>query len=136
MALFGWPQLKVELDVTVGGALGDISAYVTELGSWTKEALVEELTAVGDSTDRWAAVGFTQKAPIELTGPYDDTAAKLVAICRANLGNTLTLQLTFDLGTAQDVETVECIVQKIERTPARKAFTQFKVTLQPTGAIS
>lgn len=136
MALFGFPNLKIELDVSSGGALGDISAYVTSIGAWTKEALVEELTAAGDTTDRWAAIGFTQKSEITLEGPYDDVAAKLVAIGKANLGNTLTLQLTFDLGTASDVETCECIVSKVERLAAVKKLTQFKITLRPTGAVT
>lgn len=136
MALKGWPELKVELDVAVGGALGDLSPYITAIGPWTKESLVEEITSAGDTTDRHAAIGFIQKSPIELSGPYDDVAAKLVAIGRANLGNTLTLQLTFDGATAADVETCEVIVNKVERAPSSKAFTQFKLTLIPTGAVT
>lgn len=132
----GWPQLKLELDVSVGGALGDMSAYVTEVGGWTKEALVEELTAAGDVTDRWAAVGFTMKAPITWQGPYDNTASKFVAVCLANLGGQLTMQQTFDLGVATDVETCEVIVQKIERVPKRKGLIDVKVTFQPTGAVT
>lgn len=136
MTLFGFPDFKIELDVAEAGALGDISAYVTDFGGFSLEALVEEITAAGDDTDRWAALGFTQKSAITLGGPYDSTAAKLVAICSANLGKTLTLQMTFDGATAADVQAVETIVNKVERNPSKGKFTAFAVTLQPTGAIS
>lgn len=136
MAIFGFPNLKIELDATVGGALTDISAYVTEINGYDLESLVEEITAAGDTTDRWAAIGFTQKSPIELTCPYDDTASKAVAILRANLGGQLTLKLTFDTGTNADTKTVEIIVNKLSRQPASKALTKLVATLQPTGAVT
>lgn len=136
MTVFGWPNLKIELDVSEGGALGDMSAYVTELGGWSKEAIVEEITGAGASVDSWAAVGITKKAEIVLTGPYDDIATKLVAVTKAGLGETRTLQLTFDVGTAADVEIVETIITKIERNATRDALHQYSVTLRPTGAIT
>lgn len=136
MALMGWPQLKIELDESVGGSLGDISAYVTSINGYSLEYLVEELTAAGDSTDRWAAIGFTQKADVVLKGPYDNTSNKLVDIARRCGGGQLTLQLTFDLGTAADVEAVEVLVQKVVRIPKPKGLTDVEVTLKPTGAIS
>ena len=136
MTLYGFPDLKIELDVSSGGALGDISAYVTSINGWTKEALLEELTGAGDDDDRWGAIGFTSKSEVVLEGPYDDTASKFVAITKAGLGETRTLQLTFDGATATDVETVETIIQKVERLPAVRALTKYRVTLRPTGAVS
>ena len=73
MATFGFPDLKIELDTTEGGSLGDMSAYVTEISGWSKESLTEEITAAGDSADRWAKVGTVKKGEIVLTGPYDNT---------------------------------------------------------------
>ena len=138
MAVFGFPDLKIELDVGTGGALGDISAYVTEIGGYSKEAVLQELTAAGDDDDRWGAVGITRKSEIVLTGPYDNTANKLVAITKAAaaLGGLRTLQLTFDGDTGADVETVECLIMKVERNPARDTLHNYVVTLRPTGAVS
>ena len=138
MALFGYPDLKIELDKTEGGALEDISIYVTEISGWSKEAIVQEITGAGDTVDRWAKVGIVKKGEIVLTGPYDDTADKLVNMTKdaSDLGETRTLALTFDGATAADVETVECIIQKVDRNPSRDALHQYSVTLRPTGAIS
>lgn len=138
MAVFGFPKLKIELDVSSGGSLGDMSAYVTEISGWSKEAVLEEITSAADANDRWAAVGITRKSEITLTGPYDDTSAKLVHSTKdaSDLGETRTLQLTFDVGTAADVETVEAIIMKVERNPSRDALHAYSVTLRPTGAVS
>lgn len=138
MGLFGFPDLKIELDDNTGGTLQDISAYVTEISGWSKEQIIQEITAAGDSDDRWANVGITRKGEIVLTGPYDDTANKLVDITKvaSDLGQTRTLQLTFDGATAADVETVEAIIMKVERNPSRDALHNYSVTLRPTGAVT
>ena len=52
MGLEAFPDLKIEIDDAVAGSLVDISAYVTEIGSYTVEKSVEEITAAGDDTDR------------------------------------------------------------------------------------
>lgn len=136
MAQFGFPDLKIELDVSEGGALGDISAYVTSINGWSREALLEEITAAGDNDDRWGKVGLLQKSDVVLTGPYDNTASKLVAITKGAEGEQRTLQLTFDGATAADVESVETFINKVERNPSKGALHAYVVTLKPTGAIS
>lgn len=136
MALFGFPDLKIELDIAVGGALGDISAYVTTIGGWSREALLEEITAAGDNDDRWASVGLLQKSTIPLTGPYNDAAGGLVAITKGGEGGQRTLQLTFDGATAADVEQCETLINKVERNPSKGTLHAYIVTLRPTGAIS
>ena len=100
MALKGFPALKVQLDITAGGALQDISAYVTEINGFTVEQVLEEISAAGDASDRWAAVGFEQKQEITLAGPYDDAATGLFGITKNGEGETRTLELTFDLAGA------------------------------------
>lgn len=137
MPQYSYPELKIELDTTTGGALVDISKYVTSINGWSKERLAEELTGAGESTDRWGDVGFTMKGEVVLTGPYDDTAAGLVVVTRAwNDGLERTLQLTFDVGVAADVETVECLLIKVERNPKRGGMTEWVATLRPTGAVT
>lgn len=135
MALSGFPDLKIELDASVGGALTDISAYVTEINGYTVEQVLEELTAAGDATDRWAKVGFEQKSEIVLTGPYDDQANSLVALTLDGEGETRTLKLTFDAG-ATDTRQVETIIRSTQRNPSRGAFHGYVLTLRPTGAVT
>jgi len=136
MPNFAFPDLKVELDDGVP-TLRDITAFVTAINGYSKERIIEEVSAAGDSTDRWKGIGFEAKAEIELSGPYDDTALGLVAITKAwNDDAARTLQITFDGAGALDVETVECILKRTQRNPARGQFHQYIVTLQPTGAIT
>ena len=135
MPLEGFPDLKIELDASVGGALTDISAYVTEINGYTVEQILEELSAAGDATDRWAAVGFEQKSEIVLSGPYDDQANSLVAITLDGEGGLRTLKLTFD-AAASDTRQVECLIRSTERAPSRGAFHKYTLTLRPTGAVT
>ena len=138
MALFGFPDLKIELDDDSGGTLKDISAYVTEISGYSKEAIVEEITAAGDSDDRWGWTNLVKKGEVVLTGPYDNTVDKLVDITKvaSDLGQTRTLQLSFDAAVGADVETVEAIIMKVERNPSRDSLHAYSVTLRPTGAVS
>ena len=135
MPLEGFPDLKIEIDDTVGGALKDISAYVTEIGNYTVEEILEELTSAGDSTDRWAATGIEQKSEITLKGPYDDQANSLVALTLDGEGELRTLKLTFD-AAASDTRQVECLIKSTERAPTRGAFHGYAITLRPTGAVT
>ena len=138
MVRFGFPDLKIELDDDAAGTLQDISAFVTEISDRTIEAILEEITAAGDSVDNWAAVAITKKGEITLTGPYDNTAAKLVLITNqaGDVGQTRTLQLTYDGATAADVLIVECIIKSTSHNASRDALHAYSVILQPTGVIT
>lgn len=138
MARFGFPDLKIELDVSSGGALGDLTLFVTEISDRSIEAILEEITSAGDSVDRWAAVGITKKGEITLTGPYDNTTDKLVLITNqaGDVGETRTLKLTYDGATAADVLIVETIIKSTGHNASRDALHAYSVVLQPTGAIT
>ncbi len=138
MARFGFPDLKIELDESTGGSLGNMSAYVTEISDRSIEAILEEITAAGDTVDSWAAVGITKKGEITLTGPYDNTADKLVASTKdaGDVGALRTLKLTYDGATAADVLIVECIIKSTSHNASRDALHAYSVVLQPTGAIT
>lgn len=139
MALQGFPALKIEIDASVGGALTDISPYVTEINGYTVEQLLAELTSAGDASDRWGRVGFYQKSEIVLTGPYDDQANSLVALTLdAEQDDTgeRSLKLTFDDPGTGDVIQVEVLIKSTGRNPSRGALHQYTATLQPTGLIT
>ena len=139
MALQGFPALKIEIDASVGGALTDISAYVTTINGYTVEQILEELTSAGDVSDRWARVGFYQKSEITLTGPYDDQANSLVTLTLdAEQDDTgeRSFQLTFDDPGTGDVIQVEVLIKSTDRAPSRGAFHAYTVVLRPTGLIT
>ncbi len=135
MPLEGFPDLKIEIDASVGGALTDISAYVTEINGYTIEQILEELSSAGDATDRWGVVGFEQKSEIVLSGPYDDQANSLVALTLDGEGELRSFQLTFDAAAA-DTRAVECLIKSTDRAPSRGAFHKYTLTLRPTGAVT
>ena len=138
MAEFGFPDLKIELDVSTGGALGDMSNYVTEISGFSVEAILEETTGAGVAADTWAWTNLVKKGEVVLTGPYENTADKLVVSTRdaGDLGALRTLKLTLDGATAADVLIVECLIMKVERNPQRDSLHNYSVTLRPTGAIT
>ncbi len=137
MTLRGYPALKIEIEPSVGdGGVDNISPYVTEINGYSVEQVLEEISAAGDSSDRWAAVGFEQKSEIVLSGPYDDQATSLVALTLDGEGELRSLKLTFDMATASDTREVDCLIRTTERAPSRGAFTKYTITLRPTGAVS
>ena len=137
MAEFGYPKLLIELERdSLGGAVTDISADVTAINGYKIDAICEDITGAGLADDAWAYVGFTKKAPIELTGPYEDTALGLVAITRDQEGDVRSLEMTFDVGVNADKRTVDVIILSTERSPARGRFHEYKVTLLPTGTVA
>lgn len=135
MALHGFPNLKVELDDETP-ALKDISAYVTTINGWTKEQILEELTSAGDDDERWGVVGLDRVEPVVLTGPYDDTADGLLDCTKITWTQARTLQLTFDMAGAADVQTVETYIRSVSLQPERGKLHAVVVTLQPTGAVT
>jgi len=126
-------DLTIQLDDAVGTPQ-DISAYVTSINGWSKERIIEEVTAAGDADDAWAGIGFLQKSEIVLTGSYDDTEDGLIELCEAWDDDTeRTLTLTFVSGTTA---TVECLLKQTQINPSRGVFHAYIATLRPTGAIT
>jgi hypothetical protein len=128
-------NLKIELDDD-GGVAQDISQYVTSINGWNVERLLEDITGAGEDTDKWGAIGFEQKNEVELTGPYNDASDGLVALTKGwNDDSERTLTLTFD-DAESDSKTVEVLLSRIQRNPARGAFHTYIVSLRPTGDVT
>jgi len=135
MAIWGFPALKIELDDEVP-ALNDISAYVTTINGWTKEQILEELTAAGDDDERWGVVGLNKVQQITLTGPYDDTADGFYDSVSTVITDIRTIKFTFDMPGAADVQQVETYIVSLSVNPARGALHAVVCVLQPTGAVT
>lgn len=130
MARYGQADVTVEFDNS-GGTLVDISNYVTEIGDVPKEALLEQVDAMGDSWEEWAHVGVSRGGEIELGGPYDDTATTGPDALLNAVGSSRELKFTFG-GT----KTVlwNTIIKSYTRVIARGELTKFKAVLQTTGS--
>ena len=130
MALYGFPNLTLSLDDETNN-LRDISAYVTQINGWTKEQVLEELTAAGDDDERWGVVGLSGASPVVLSGPYDDTANGLYDCSWMAWETARTFRITLD--AAQNIETY---IESVEIVEERGKLAQVIVTLQPTGAVT
>jgi len=135
MALKGFPNLKIQLDDETP-ALKNISAYVTTVNGWTKKQVLEELTAAGDADERWGVVGLSGAEKVVLTGPYDNTADSLWDCVRITWTTARTLQFTFDMAGAADVQNIETYIESLSINPERGKLHAVVVTLQPTGAVT
>ena len=137
MATYGSGSAKIEFDVSTGGALGDMSAYLRENCTIDREAKVVEGTPFGASWAAKVATGMKEMAPVELTGWYDDTATTGPEVVFFNagaaLGATRTLKVTYG-GTK--TTSVETIIQKFQVQMSVGSLHVFKVTLVPTGTVT
>ena len=135
MARYGYGALKIEFD-NASDALQDMSQYIMDTPpSFEREALIEEITAAGDSDEAHAAVGVSKVAPITMGGAYDDTVTTGPDVIFNAIGNTTTRTLKVTWGSTK-TSSVECIITNYVRTPGRGELTKFTVTLQPTGAVT
>jgi len=132
MARYGFGDLVISFD-NAGGSPVDMSAYITSVNGFEKEALVEEVTAAGDNDQAWASVGVSKVSPVTLGGPFNDAATTGAHVIFNSIGSTRTLTITFG---GSIVQNVECIIQKYNLKPNQNGLTMFEVLLQPTGAVS
>lgn len=99
------------------------------------EALIEEVTALGDSVESHAAVGVSRWGELTLEAPYADDANQLQEETedQVGLGGSATLTLTFG---GSNTISATCIVKSVMRVMERGALTKFRAVLQPTGTIT
>ena len=137
MAKYGAANTKVEFDL-VGGTLQDMSPYVTSINGVDIEAITEESTPFTQAWAQALATGNFKMADVELEGYYDDTATTgpdvvFNVLASGPAAVTRTLKVTYGSTKCTSVET---LIVKYVRAPARNSITKFKVTLRPTGAVT
>lgn len=133
MATYGFDDLTVKIDVTVGGALTSLNAYVTEVDAFGIEAVLEDSHTAGDSWVEKLFTGLKQANEFSIKGFYDDTASTGPDAMLVGIGEVRSFQFTWGGSKTSDFE---CIIQKYERMPARGENTKFSATLVPTGAVT
>lgn len=132
MARYGSKDLKIEVDNS-GGSLVDISDYVTTIGGFSVEAILEEGTAFSDTWVEQLFTGNKQSPAITLGGFYDDTASTGPDVILNSVGDTRSLKIT--LGSTKSYS-VEAIITSYSWAPAVKTLTKFSCVLTPTGTVT
>ncbi len=132
MAKYGSDDLVIQFDASEGGALQDMTQYVTEINEVNVQAVLEESTPFGVAWEESLYSGVKMVDDIELTGFYDDTAATGPDAVFNAPGETRTLKITWGGTNSSSVET---IIAGYQRQAAVKESTKYTVTLKPTGAV-
>lgn len=137
MAKYGSNSIVVEIDVTEGGALTDISQYVTDLDGVEVEAILMESHSFGDAWFEHLATGLRRMNPVTVGGFFDDVASGPNAIFIGVQDSPADASRTFKVtwgGTK--TTTVEVWIQKYTRRPVRNELTRYEAVLQPTGSVT
>jgi hypothetical protein len=134
MAKYGFATLRIDFDDTAGTPQ-NMTSYILTFGGLDKEALLEEITAMGDSFAQWLATGISSAGDITLTGIYDDTAATgpIVVFGCPFTATTKTLKVTWGGGHYSSVET---LIVGYKDEVVNKGVTKFTVVLRPTGVVT
>ena len=133
MSNYGMDDLVVEIDAIVdAGELTAITAYVTEVGGFEVEAIVEDSHTVGDSWIERLYTGLRNAPEFTLKGFYDDTTGTGPDVILDGIGEQRSFKFTWG-GTKTSA--FECIIQKYAQLPARGELTKFECTLAPTGQV-
>jgi hypothetical protein len=133
MAGYNSTHVKLELDVTVGGALQDITAIVTAMGPVKVNGGVVETTPFGTAFPQFTTTGMKAYGDITLEFPYDDTATTGSDAVFKGVGEVRTFAVTYG-GTKKT--TGEVIILDYERPPVVNSITKSKATLRYTGTVT
>lgn len=134
MAKYGFNNLVVEFDNS-GGALVDISQHVLEINGINVEAVTEESHTAGDSWVEKLFTGLKKGDDVTIKGFLDDTAATGPHALFNAVGNAVSRSLKITYGGAV-IDTVETIIKKYSKPPARGTLTKYEVVLELTGAVT
>lgn len=133
MATYGWNVFKFELDVSVGGALTDMSAYVLEISDIEIAALTQEATPATTAAVAHLATGITECKEFTVKGVYDDTATTGPNVVFVGVGDVRSFKITWG---GSKTTAGECIITSYKRIAKKGDLTAYELTLLPTGAIT
>jgi hypothetical protein len=133
MSMYGSPSSKVEFDVTVGGALQDVSAQVTSISDIAKKAGMTDITGFSTGFPAHTFTAFSEYDDVTMTGPYDDAATTGSAAVFDKVGETRTLKVTYG-GTK--TTTGETIIISFKKKVVAKLQTLFEVVVRFTGTVT
>lgn len=133
MATYGFDDLELEIDATVGGSLTSLKAYVNEVSGLDIEAILEESDTAGDSWKERVFTGLKDAKEFTVKGFYDDTASTGPNAMLVGIGDVRSFKFTW--GGAK-TSAFESLIKSYGRYPRRGELTKFQATICPTGAVT
>lgn len=110
-----------------------LKAYVSELNGINVEAILEEVTAGGDTADAWASVGLVSGGEFSISGPYNDAADGPDDKFAGAGGTTFAVIVTWRSGKTS---TFNAILRSYQRSAGRGELTKYEAMFRITGAIT
>lgn len=132
MAQYNSSNIKIEIDVSVGGALQDITANVTEISGIKVSGGTVDSTPFGVSFPEVLATGMSTYSDITLKFFYDDTATTGMNAVFSPRG-VRSFKVTF--GGSKSVA-CEVLITDYERIAKVGSVTSCSATLKPTGTVT
>lgn len=133
MAGYNSTNIKIEIDVAVGGALQDVTSIVKSIGSVKVTGGTVETTPFGVAFPQFMTTGMKTYADIPLEFPYDDTATTGSDAVFNGIGQLRTFKITF--GGTKTVSG-EVLIVDYERPPVVGTVLMSKATLKFTGTVT
>ena len=132
MSLYGSSQVKIEIDVTDGGSLGDITPYVTKLGDVTINRGAVESTPFGVSFPEYLAGVLRDCGEITVEGFFNDAAAPAP---NAVFNGTHAVTRSFKITWGVKYTSGECWITDYKRGSEVGGYVTYSATLRTTGTI-
>jgi hypothetical protein len=133
MAGYNSTNIKLEIDVTVGGALQDITSIVKSMGPIKVTGGTVETTPFGVAFPQFTTTGMKVYADIPLEFPYDDTATTGSDAVFKGVGETRSFKVT--LGSTKTVAG-EVLIVEYERPPVVGSIHLSKSLLRFSGTVT
>jgi len=137
LAVYGSNSIKVEIDLADGGALTDITAYVTKIGDINVNKGLIDVTPFGTASAAFLQGVFKTYDPIEISGFFDDTASTgpdaILNIGKVTHAVTRSFKLTYG-GTKYT--SGECWITAYKRGDEVGGYVTYSATVQLTGTIT
>jgi hypothetical protein len=133
MAGYNSTNIKLEYDVTVGGALQDITAIVKSMGPIKVTGGMVETTPFGVAFPEFTTTGMKPYNDVTLEFPFDDTASTGSHALFGTVGQVKSFAVTYG-GTKKT--SGETILLDYERPPVVGSPHLSKATLRWTGTVT
>ena len=134
MATYDASDLKIEFDVTVGGALQDISSVVIDKSGFKTNMAMDDITPFGTDWSSPVSGGLKTIDDITLTVQYTDVSTTgTKALFVGKEGEIRTYKETYGSTNSSAVET---IIMTVEKNVTKGQIDRLVVVLHPTGAVT
>lgn len=140
MAFFDSSISYFELDRSQGGAVVDLSAYITDVDGLPGSLKLNDVTAIGATSE--STHPSTKSASIAISGNWDDAAttgldAVIGAIYTAGQTQTLTFGYGPEGNQSSDIKySGECWIEDYSVKSAVGNQVTFSATLRVSGAVA